>query len=89
MSRFDPYGSLVPVLLETESPQRLQQMGTAIFIEQNSAPFLITAAHVTDNLRHAIFVISSEKLMGGVTFDQNSSRPSDPCTQRGLAHELP
>lgn len=57
MPSFDPYNSLVPIFLETELPQRLQQMGTAIFIEQNSEPFLITAAHVTDDLRHGELLV--------------------------------
>lgn len=50
MPKFDPYDALVPVFLETELPQRLQQIGSAIFIEHNSEPFLMTAAHVTDDL---------------------------------------
>jgi hypothetical protein len=57
MPEFDPYDALVPVFLETELPQRLQQVGSAIFIEQNSEPFLITAAHVTDDLKRGELLV--------------------------------
>lgn len=48
----DPYDALVPIFLRTELPQRLRQMGTAIFVELHGEPFLYTAAHVTDDRKH-------------------------------------
>lgn len=56
MPRFDPYDSLVPVFLETEIPRRIRQMGTAIFREFWGEPFLITAAHVTDELKNGVLL---------------------------------
>lgn len=49
MSSFDPYDALVPVFLETKSPNRISQIGTAVFVELHGEPFLYTAAHVTDD----------------------------------------
>lgn len=60
MSTFDPYDSLVPVFLKTEIPQRLRQIGTAIFVELHGEPFLYTAAHVTDEERHGELLVPIE-----------------------------
>lgn len=49
MFSFDPYDALVPVFLETKSPNRVSQMGTAVFVEVHGEPFLYTAAHVIDD----------------------------------------
>lgn len=49
MPSFDPYDALVPVFLETQGPNRVSQIGTAIFVELHGEPFLYTAAHVTDD----------------------------------------
>jgi len=57
MSQFDPYDSLVPVFLETEIPRRIHQIGTAIFRELWGKPFLFTAAHVTDELKHGVLLV--------------------------------
>lgn len=57
MQEFDPYDALVPVFLETELPQRMQQIGSAIYFEQDSEPFLITAAHVTDDLERGELLV--------------------------------
>jgi hypothetical protein len=57
MPGFDPYDSLVPVFLKTEIPQRLRQMGTAIFVELHGEPFLYTAAHVTDDRKHGELLV--------------------------------
>jgi hypothetical protein len=57
MTYFDPYDSLVPVFLETEIPRRIRQVGTAIFRELWGEPFLITAAHVTDELRNGVLLV--------------------------------
>lgn len=46
---FDPYDALVPIFLETRSPNRISQIGTAVFVELHGEPFLYTAAHVTDD----------------------------------------
>jgi hypothetical protein len=50
MEDFDPYDSLVPVYLNTDLPKRFQQIGTAVFLELYGEPFLLTAAHVTDEM---------------------------------------
>lgn len=50
MNCFDPYDSLVPVYLNTDLPKRFQQIGTAVFWELHGEPFLLTAAHVTDEM---------------------------------------
>lgn len=50
MEDFDPYDSLVPVYLNTDLPKRFQQIGTAVYWELHGEPFLLTAAHVTDEM---------------------------------------
>ena len=57
MPHFDPYDSLVPVFLKTDIPKRVHQIGTAIFREFWGEPFLITAAHVTDELKNGVLLI--------------------------------
>ena len=57
MPHFDPYDSLVPVFIETEIPKRVHQMGTAIFREMWGEPVLITAAHVTDELKNGVLLV--------------------------------
>lgn len=57
MPDFDPYESLVPVFLETDIPKRVHQIGTAIFRELWGEPFLITVAHVTDELKNGILLV--------------------------------
>lgn len=49
MPDFNPYDALVPVFLETQAPNRVSQIGTAVFVELHGEPFLYTAAHVTDD----------------------------------------
>lgn len=49
MPDFDPYDALVPVFLETKTPNRIAQIGTGVFVELHGDPFLYTAAHVTDD----------------------------------------
>lgn len=49
MPDFDPYDALVPVFLETQAPNRISQIATAVFVELQGEPFLYTAAHVTDD----------------------------------------
>jgi hypothetical protein len=53
----DPYDALVPIFLKTDLPQRLRQMGTAIFVELHGEPFLYTAAHVTDDRKHGNLLV--------------------------------
>ncbi|TNC82800.1 MAG: hypothetical protein C9356_02720 [Oleiphilus sp.] len=43
--------SLVPIFIETDVPKRIKQIGTGVFLDLNSEPFLFTAAHVTDDLQ--------------------------------------
>jgi hypothetical protein len=45
---YDPYDSLVPVFIRTQSNHRPKQFATAVFFELHGEPFLLTAAHVTD-----------------------------------------
>jgi len=42
--------SLVPLFIETKIPKGVKQIGTGVFLEFQSQPFLFTAAHVTDDL---------------------------------------
>lgn len=59
----DPYDALIPVFLETKLPQRLRQMGTAVFVELHGEPFLLTAAHVIDERKYGeLLVPTSEGL---------------------------
>ncbi|MEN5198680.1 hypothetical protein ABE525_05600 [Pseudomonas wadenswilerensis] len=48
MYAIDPHDSLVPIFVEQLSSGKIEQVGTGIFIEFQGAPFLFTAAHVTD-----------------------------------------
>jgi len=48
----DPEESLVPLFAESERTGSLQPVGTGIFVEFMSQPFLFTAAHVTDELKN-------------------------------------
>lgn len=41
---------LVPIFIETAVPKQIKQIGTGVFLDFQSAPFLLTAAHVTDEL---------------------------------------
>jgi hypothetical protein len=64
MKPFDPYDSLVPVFLGTDLPKRFGQMGSAIFLEFHGEPFLLTAAHVTDELKNGtLFVPTDDGLL--------------------------
>jgi hypothetical protein len=47
----DPDDAIVPLFAESHRTRELKQVGTGIFIEFLSQPFLFTAAHVTDNLQ--------------------------------------
>lgn len=57
MLDFDPYDSLVPVFIATEIPKRVHQIGTAIFHEFWGESFLITVAHVTDELKNGVLLV--------------------------------
>ena len=57
MPDFDPYDALVPVFLHTELPQKLRQFGSAVFFELHGNPYLLTAAHVTDGLKHGELLV--------------------------------
>ncbi|WP_417534752.1 hypothetical protein [Marinobacterium stanieri] len=41
---------LVPIFIEAAVPKQIKQIGTGIFLDFQSAPFLLTAAHVTDEM---------------------------------------
>lgn len=60
MADFNPYNSLVPVFLKTEIPKRVVQIGTAIFHELWGEPFLLTAAHVTDELKNGTLLVPTK-----------------------------
>ncbi len=60
-----------------------EEIGTAIFIEKNNEPYLLTAAHVVKNLNYKTYVILSDSkgvptkvdlnvLLGGSKFDIHS-----------------
>jgi hypothetical protein len=61
MPMFDPYDALIPIYLETRIPQRLKQMGTAVFVELHGKPFLFTAAHVTDESKYGELLVPTSK----------------------------
>lgn len=48
MYAIDPHESLVPIFVEHLRSGEIEQVGTGIFIEFQGAPFIFTAAHVTD-----------------------------------------
>ena len=53
----DPDDALVPIFLRTEASKALKQIGTAIFVEFQGEPFLLTAAHVLDEREHGELVV--------------------------------
>jgi hypothetical protein len=60
VSAFDPYDALVPIFHSSESPRRLQQIGSAVFLHIDCEPFLLTAAHVTDALNAGDLLVPTE-----------------------------
>jgi hypothetical protein len=64
LTPFDPYDSLVPVFLGTDLPKRFGQIGSAIFLKFQGEPLLLTAAHVTDELKNGtLFVPTDDGLL--------------------------
>jgi len=57
MTEFDPYDALVPVFSKIEISKRVVQIGTAIFCNIWNEPFLLTAAHVTDDLHNGTLLV--------------------------------
>ena len=53
----DPEQCLVPLFGESKHSGALQHVGTGIFVEFLSQPFLFTAAHVTDELQHTTLMV--------------------------------
>lgn len=53
----DPEHALVPLFVKPKYSDSLHQVGTGIFIDFKSQPFLFTAAHVTDNLEHGELLV--------------------------------
>ena len=49
--------ALVPIFIKTEIPKGIKQIGTAVFLDFNSEPFLFTAAHVTDELKQGKLLV--------------------------------
>lgn len=49
--------SLVPIFLETDIPKQIKQIGTGVFLDFQSEPFLFTAAHVTDDLKNGRLLV--------------------------------
>lgn len=49
----DPDDAVVPVFAESLRGGGLTHVGTGLFVEFRSQPFLFTAAHVADNLQHS------------------------------------
>lgn len=48
---------LVPIFIETEVPKQIKQIGTGVFLDFQSAPFLLTAAHVTDEFKKGSLLV--------------------------------
>jgi len=61
MPTVDPYDALVPVFLETRAPNRVSQIGTAVFVELHGEPFLFTAAHVTDDQKSGYLLVPTSR----------------------------
>ncbi len=49
--------ALVPLFIETEIPKGVKQIGSGVFLEFQSEPFLFTAAHVTDELKEGRLLV--------------------------------
>jgi len=49
--------SIVPIFVETKIPKGIKQIGTAVFVDFQSMPFLFTAAHVSDDLSHGKLLV--------------------------------
>lgn len=60
MYTVDPHDSLVPIFVEHLSSGKIEQVGTGIFIEFQGAPFLFTAAHVTDITEYGSLMAPTE-----------------------------
>lgn len=53
----DPQDAVVPIFAKQKYSDKLEQIGTGIFIDFLSQPFLFTAAHVTDELKQTELMI--------------------------------
>ncbi len=82
MPHFDPYDSLVPVFLETEIPKRVHQIGTAIFRELWGEPFLITVAHVTDELKNGVLLVPTAQGLSLVGWARCALQETSPVYLR-------
>lgn len=49
--------SIIPIFLETKIPKNTIQIGTGIFIDYHNMPFILTVAHVTDNLKNGKLLV--------------------------------
>jgi hypothetical protein len=80
----DPEQSLVPLFGESKYDGSLQHVGTGIFVQFMSQPFLFTAAHVTDELEHTPLMVPGfdgiqpiEGYLGSVDLLPEQSRNED------------
>jgi len=48
---------LVPIFIETEVPVQVKQVGTGVFLDFQCTPFLLTSAHVTDQLQYGNLLV--------------------------------
>lgn len=53
----DVTNSIVPIFRHTEIPKEVKQIGTAVFVDFQSMPFLFTAAHVSDDLDYGKLLV--------------------------------
>ncbi len=53
----DPQNAVVPIFAKHKYTDKLEQVGTGIFIDFLSQPFLFTAAHVTDELEQTKLMV--------------------------------
>ena len=53
----DVSNSIVPIFVETDVPKIIKQIGTGVFVDFQSMPFLFTAAHVSDELNYGRLLV--------------------------------
>ena len=58
--------SLVPIFVETEVPKGIKQIGTGVFVDFQSMPFLFTAAHVSDHLSYGKLLVPTINGLSGI-----------------------
>jgi len=53
--------AIVPIFVETNVPRGVQQIGTGVFIDFYSEPFLFTVAHVTDAMESGRLLVPTDE----------------------------